>query len=500
MVRGGQDLSREEVLGILSALGAIRAPHDVGPELARRLLSALADDRYHNDVTRVVCELATDADPLVRRRVQELLFAGLAEPLGDAFDPASVKVHDSLFSLAIDVCRRLPSASRLDARLGRFGVHDRMDLLCRRSGLTPTRPLSHEARHRIRKVFVLSRITLGADVAITSTILQVIQRVFPDADRHFVGPAGVGQLFEGLSGTRIVAHGYERNSLLERLGSWCGVTEVLERETVGLVDAEWLVIDPDSRVTQLCLLPVAPPTVPYVFFESRSYRAEGLETLGGLATHWVKGALGCEDGEVVRPRLELASADIGRSSSIVDALRHTSARFVVAMNLGVGGNPRKRVAGDFELDVVRSLLRDGSAVVLDHGAGEDEARVRAIVAALRNEGRRITEIEGAHFGVEPLPAGCDVVAYRGPVGPFAALIGASDMYVGYDSGFQHIAAAQGIPAVDVFVDPPNPLFARRWRPHSAAAVAVIETTTDEQPDAILTRVADACRRFRAGAP
>jgi ADP-heptose:LPS heptosyltransferase len=347
-------------------------------------------------------------------------------------------------------------------------------------------------------VFVLSRITLGADVAITSPILQVIQRIFPGAERHLLGPARIGELLNGPSGTRIVDHTYERSGLLERLESWCGVTEVLERETTGLEDAEWLVVDPDSRIAQLGLLPVAPPTVPYVFFESRSYRAAGLETLGALATHWILGALGCEDDEVVRPRIELSPADSGHARAIIDALRQTTAPFVVAVNLGVGGNPRKRVPGSFELDVVRSLLGDGCAVVLDHGAGEDETRVEAIAAALRNEGRRITGIEGAHLRTAPLAAPTDVVTYRGPVGPFAALIGASDMYVGYDSGFQHVAAAQGIPAVDIFVDPPNPLFARRWTPHSAAAVAVVEVTSDERADAILTRVADACRRVRSG--
>src|SRR5581483_7175987 len=96
-------------------------------------------------------------------------------------------------------------------------------------------------------------------------------------------------------------------------------------------------------------------------------------------------------------------------------------RRVIAVNLGVGENPRKRVAGGFELDLVRGLLAERHALILDKGVGEERSRVGEIVAAL-----------------EPLPP--HVFVYEGAVGPFAALIRESDLYVGYDSAFQHIAA------------------------------------------------------------
>jgi ADP-heptose:LPS heptosyltransferase len=93
--------------------------------------------------------------------------------------------------------------------------------------------------------------------------------------------------------------------------------------------------------------------------------------------------------------------------------------------------------------------------------------------------------------------GCDVLAHHGPVGPFAALAGASDLYVGYDSGFQHIAAAQGVPVVDVFVNPPNALFPMRWRPHSTAPAIAVRIADDPAGYRTgLGNVLDACRRIR----
>jgi ADP-heptose:LPS heptosyltransferase len=490
-----------EVAEIVRLLRECRErPSDMDESLPSRLLSALeAGDEHHASLVRILCELATDADPLVSRLGQHLLFPNIAEALGDSFAPDAVAVHDSVFSHVIEFCRRLPAASHVDERLAHFGIGDRMDLLNRRPMLTPTVPISREARERVRKVFVLSRITLGADVAVTSLVLQGIRRAFPNAERCFVGPSGSGELLMGLEGTRVIEQSYSRGGLLERLDAWHRATQTLARETTGLASFEWLVIDPDSRVTQLGMLPVAHREVPYLFFESRSYFARGLETLGALTLHWLKQALELEGDEDLRPRVALSPTDVSRAQSILDAFKPSTARFVVAVNLGVGGNQRKRIEGDFERNLVRGLLRDGSGVILDHGSGEDESRVQAIVEALRAEGHRMGDVTGGTFNATVLPPGCDVVAYCGPVAPFAALIGASDLYIGYDSAFQHVAAAQGVSAVDVFVNPPNATFARRWKPHSSAPVSVIETTSADGADAVLDRIAVVHRQCRQAA-
>jgi ADP-heptose:LPS heptosyltransferase len=92
----------------------------------------------------------------------------------------------------------------------------------------------------------------------------------------------------------------------------------------------------------------------------------------------------------------------------------------------------------------------------------------------------------------------DIVAWRGGVGGFGALIGVSRSYVGYDSAFQHIAAALRVPLVDVFVGAPNARFARRWRPCSRVAARVIDVghdvvTSPTAARALLRRAMDAHR-------
>src|SRR5690606_36920164 len=106
---------------------------------------------------------------------------------------------------------------------------------------------------------------------------------------------------------------------------------------------------------------------------------------------------------------------------------------VAAMNWGFGGNETKRVSPEFETAVVLELLRRGWRVVLDKGAGEAEgSAAEAAVSAARGEA--LPEIE----------------LYEGPLSGFAGVIAASDLFIGYDSAAGHIAAAFGVPGIDVF--------------------------------------------------
>ena len=56
---------------------------------------------------------------------------------------------------------------------------------------------------------------------------------------------------------------------------------------------------------------------------------------------------------------------------------------------------------------------------------------------------------------------------------FAALIGASDAYIGYDSAGQHIAAALGVPTIDIFAGFSSPRMPERWSPHGPGPVHLL---------------------------
>ena len=124
----------------------------------------------------------------------------------------------------------------------------------------------------VERVYVLSRITLGADVAVTSVVLDAMKRRFPDAEICFVGPSKNAELF--LDDPRIlpISVVYGRSALLlDRLVAAKELQDILD-------DPASLVIDPDSRLTQLGLIPVC-DDARYFFFESRAYGGDSDESL-----------------------------------------------------------------------------------------------------------------------------------------------------------------------------------------------------------------------------
>ena len=95
-----------------------------------------------------------------------------------------------------------------------------------------------------------------------------------------------------------------------------------------------------------------------------------------------------------RARVALASGDVIRAKAMVHALKQGPSGFVIAANLSVGGNARKRIPGDFELNLVRGLIGEGSAVITIQAtadrAGQSTSLARVIdaYARLREAARR----------------------------------------------------------------------------------------------------------------
>ena len=117
-----------------------------------------------------------------------------------------------------------------------------------------------------RRVYVLSRVTLGADVAVTSVVLDAVKQRFSKAEIYLVGPRKNWELFAADARVLHQPFVYPRaGSIQERLSTWPVFN-----------DPGSIVIDPDSRLSQLGLLPVCDEEN-YFFFESRAYGGDGMQ-------------------------------------------------------------------------------------------------------------------------------------------------------------------------------------------------------------------------------
>jgi hypothetical protein len=317
------------------------------------------------------------------------LLSIVVERLGDLFEPRLCDVYADLFTQVIRKVRPdlLPRTRRFTGR--------------------PV-PSVHAAR-----VYVLSRVTLGADVAVTSVLIDAAKQRYPAAEIIFVAPRKNFELFEADPRVSHFAAPYPRSSSLrDRLEA-----------SASLDLRDGIVIDPDSRLTQLGLLRVC-DDADYFFFESRGYGGTRLDRLPDLAARWARETFGIEGA---RP--------------YVAPLPSTEPRVDITVSLGVGENPAKRIDGNFERELLQMLAKTGATLLVDKGGSEEERR----------------RVESA------LPPGART--HEGAFAPFAAQIARSKLFVGYDSAGGHVASACGVPLISIAHGFVSERMAARWRPN-----------------------------------
>ncbi|HEV3199175.1 MAG TPA: hypothetical protein VGZ73_14780, partial [Bryobacteraceae bacterium] len=204
----------------------------------------------------------------------QALFGILVEGLADRFEPSLCDTYAHLFSQAVAHVVAGVDPASLVARYQRVR---RTRPIFRGAGgaaCVPGFPLRPDPQ----QVYVLSRVTLGADVAVTSVLLDAAKRCFPHARICFVGPHKNFELFAGDPRIHHVPVTYRRGGLRERLAVW-------EELKTSLTAPGSIVIDPDSRLTQLGLLPVGEEDR-YHLFESRAYGGDTRRALSELAAEW----------------------------------------------------------------------------------------------------------------------------------------------------------------------------------------------------------------------
>jgi ADP-heptose:LPS heptosyltransferase len=339
---------------------------------------------------------------LVQDPCGHALFGTLVEGLADRFEPSLCDAYARLFAQAVEMALEGMDAGSLVARYER---------------VRRVRPVGGKPRH----VLVLSRVTLGADVAVTSVILAAAKRRFPHAEIAFVGPRKNYELFAADPHVHHVDVAYRRGSLRDRLATWEELKKIAGRP-------DTVVLDPDSRLTQLGLLPVWGEDH-YHLFESRSYGGESDRSLPELAAAWAQETLGVAGA---KPYISLGPAP--------------SHAPYIAVSFGVGENAAKRLPDPFEEELLRLLAASGMPLCMDTGAGGEEEE-RVMRAAERS--------------------GAAATFWRGSFAGFAAIIAGAKLYVGYDSAGQHIAAATDVPLISIFAGFPAPRMFDRWRPVGA---------------------------------
>lgn len=456
-----------------------------------------ASGGYSRDHIARLAGLVTAEDASTVESATRAFFTALVERLADSFEPDAVSLYNRAFTQLIQACRRDARAAQIDQQLEAYGLRSEEDLVARAEYLRQVRVLPNllHVPPKIKQIIILSRVTLGADIAITSVIIERMKLRFPAAEIVLVGGTKMPELFGGDPRVSFRQIGYRRTATtIERLLTWIELLRCLRDLTSALSPGEYLIVDPDSRLTQLGLLPVVwpeeawqgreqdPATLrrDYLFFPSREYGSGTSLALSQLSSLWLDEVFG--ESAPTHPSVSLRRSDIDAARKLVTGMRRGS-RPIIAISFGVGDNERKRVSGEFETLLITRLVREGAAVILDKGAGPNEiAAADALIADVTQvecDGRpaRVFEIDEQSLTTAPTPADLDILVWNGRIGLLAALIGECDLYIGYDSAGGHIATGLGIPSVDVFAGFRSMRFVARWRPTGKAVSRIVAVDT-----------------------
>ena len=445
--------------------------------------SYLKDCAYEEDYIDLLCEMTTiSQDPGLNSVAAQALFSIIIENLCDDFEELQTETYNRVMAQVITFCRKLSAGKELDRSLNDFGIYGHNDLLERIKAIRlEVKPLS---QHRdINKILLLSRVTIGADVAVTSIIIQRLAKLYPKAEIVLIGGGKLDEIYGGNPRIRLQKAEYQRQGgLLERLFNWQLVLDIIQQELATCPLDNTILVDPDSRLSQLGVLPIIPPDH-YHFFDSRSDVSFAANmSMAQLANAWLDKVTGVHDFRY--PGVWLAPGPMQKAAALYSKLKENGTRRVIAVNLGVGGNPRKKVGRLLEQELLLSLLQEpNTVVVLDKGLGKMELQYsNSLLDTVKQNGY---PIEDAVFSAEfnsDISSG--VIGLQTRIGEIAAIIAECDEYIGYDSACQHIAAALQTPCLTIFAGSNNMRFIRRWSAFGANRCQIVHVDTLSDPTAI----------------
>jgi ADP-heptose:LPS heptosyltransferase len=410
------------------------------------------------------------------------LFSIIIESLCDDFEDLQTETYNRVMAQIISYCRKLRAAEELDRFLQEFQIFTHGDLLTRINKIRmDNKTLSR--KHNVKKILLLSRVTIGADVAITSIIIQRLAQLFPAAELVLIGGSKLDEIYGGNTHIRLSHVAYNRKGgLLDRLSSWQTVLNIIDRELAACPLDNTILIDPDSRLSQLGVLPIIDLNH-YFFFDSRSAVSfAGNLSMAQLTNAWLNNITGAEDFH--HPMVWLLPSNLHKAAQLYAKLKSNGARRVIALNFGVGGNPRKKVGARLEQDLLLNLLQEPSTVILlDKGFGDEE---------LQNSNSLLARIKANGYAIHNavFDEGLDtklnwgVIGLQTRIGEIAAIIANCDEYIGYDSACQHIAAALKTPCLTIFAGSNNMRFIRRWSAFGSNTCKIVHVDTLSDPSSI----------------
>jgi ADP-heptose:LPS heptosyltransferase len=488
---------------------------------AHQFMERLREGHFSTGDLDVIIDTAISNELPRARMGTDIFFGHVIEPLSDTFLARDRKTLQKVLAYLVSRIRILPQARQLHERLDQWGLRDETDLLERIERISSDKKFDAQLIGKVKKIFIPSRVTLGADVLLSSPVIEKMKQTFPGAEIVFLGSEKNGRLLKGNQPmVRVHPLKYHRRGvLLNRFLIWLHVIHALENEIGQLGQGEdYIIVNTDSRLLQSGLLPMIPPVKedkryfswkPSVNRDAWNGTSQAEDLVQWLETTFGAG----QKMESIYPKINFLAEDDAFANKVYERLNSPGKPFIVSMSLGVGGNQEKRVRSGseivsrFEIGLIRRLLSDGVTLILDKGNGKEEFdQADAIIRDAAGMGFEILEVKekkpgsiGARFR-EAVSGNIRLIAFQGGVSTFAALINISDIFIGYDSLGQHMAGAVGRDIIAIFAGYHSDLFPQRWKPLGSGTIRLVKARlgpfTLERQDDLVSEVFELYKSLR----
>ena len=178
----------------------------------------LQDCRYEEEYIDLLCEMTTFSDDQRwNDPAAQALFGIIIERLCDDFEELQTLTYNRVMAQVIAFCRRIPAGKNIDRQLSCFGIFSTADLAERITRIRTATPAMARL-DAIGKVLLLSRVTVGADVAISSIVIQRLLASLPTAEIVIIGSKSARETLCANSRVRLREIPYmRRGGLLQRL-------------------------------------------------------------------------------------------------------------------------------------------------------------------------------------------------------------------------------------------------------------------------------------------
>jgi ADP-heptose:LPS heptosyltransferase len=430
----------------------------------------------HGALQCITAAASHDQDEALRAVGITALFRDLVEACNDRLDQVGRRAYAALFPPVVwQVAMQSPALRR---RFADFGLHSLRDCYAR----------YHRQRQRgqssavnlpdiVERVVILSRVTIGADILLTSLLCQRVYEAFPAAGITVIGDVKLVGLLGGLPQVTVQPMRYTRRGPLgSRLESWLSLGDTIDK-----LEAD-LVISPDSRLDQLGIMPLTTCDDAYLLWENTQQNEGKAQSLAQLLDDWCRRILATNSPKTMAPRI-VFDASYAQQAEAWKACLSTAAdqRACVAVKFDHGGNSDKAMPRSLEHALIQNALDNGWRVVLDAGFGPEELANSAELAEQTQA--QIYQAKESDATLPGTDVAWDVLRYEGSIAGWASVLSACDAAVSYDSVGHHLAGALGIPLLSLFTGHHSEDFPVSWAPQGVGEIHQIVIPTAERQDA-----------------